>query len=54
MSGMTSHHHKGDVLSTDFSPENAFFLTRLRIGETSMPRRQTITDMAGNIGATGQ
>src|SRR5437868_4553562 len=28
-SGMTLHHHNGDVMSISFSPENAFFLTRL-------------------------
>jgi hypothetical protein len=28
--GMAIYHHHGDILSTDFSPESAFFFTWLR------------------------
>jgi hypothetical protein len=30
---MAVYHHSGDIVSTDFSPVQAFFFTRLRIGE---------------------
>jgi hypothetical protein len=44
---MTLHHHKGDIVSMDFSPENAFLLIRLRFwvggGHTTWPGTLSVT-----------
>ncbi len=37
------YHHMGDIVSTDFSPWNAFFLIRLTIGAQRMHPSKTFT-----------
>jgi hypothetical protein len=47
---MTIYHHNGDNISTDFSPKNAFFFTRLKIegewGSTASTKFQLVTEAA--------